>query len=174
MTRRSHNPPPGSEIVRAAHQGGRRDSDPVLMIVSRLYEHHSDQWDYEDACRAGCTDTRLGQLKRLIDSLNEQRSKCIDEIDELLTPESTAFPYGNGTAPAVHTETFGIIIDRIVIASVRLDKLSRGQVYSAEMARRQRDQLVAAYDRLCKEVSLGQRLIPSWRLLKRYGSERRS
>lgn len=148
-----------------------RELPPIQGVAQRLVRHHEVQWDAEDRSRVvEITNEALGKMKTELDSLNRQRINYIDDLDlhieEIVTQSGDVPP---------HTETYGSIIDRLAIAWVRVNKLSkqtdtpRENVQLAELIL---DDLAAGYDVLLEDVSAGRRRLPSWRTFKVYKCEK--
>ncbi|ADD41034.1 conserved hypothetical protein [Stackebrandtia nassauensis DSM 44728] len=152
-----------SETEPAGGEPGR-----VVSVARRLRAHHDEQWQAEDLSRdAADDDAVVAKVKRRIDGMNVERSRMFDELDAWLSGELVQNP---DAAP--HTETIGSVVDRICIAWVRADRLSRkpNAEAMAVAARRQLTELAAAYDQLVSEVLTGRRRVPDWRALKSYGA----
>ncbi|WP_330461166.1 DUF4254 domain-containing protein [Streptomyces sp. NBC_00820] len=146
------------------------DNDPVLTVADRLRRQHAEQWQAEDLSRTAVGDDHvLAAVKRRIDRLNTARARLIDELDAQLAPRLPREPVG-----VLHTETLGSVIDRICIAWVRADQISRLDDCErrAQLAGHQLRQLADAYDVLVGEVEGGLRRIPRWLTLKSYGEGR--
>jgi hypothetical protein len=73
-------------------------------------------WHHEDAVRRpGVDDSEVARRKRCIDDLNAQRNAAIEDIDVAVL-ESVDL---NPDAP-LHTETPGIIVDRLSVLTLRV------------------------------------------------------
>lgn len=142
--------------------------DTILGIARDLAANHQRQWDAEDACRAStATASDIGEAKVLIDELNSRRVEFVERLDELIEPH-----VGGAAGTPLHTETIGSVIDRLAIAWVRTDRLSRDprQRERARISLRQLNELATAYDDLVRDLAAGRRRLPAWRALKSYGS----
>lgn len=137
----------------------------VIDSGHRLAVQHQQQWSAEDASRAdGSSAEIVASCKRLIDDLNAQRVRLVEQIDDWIAREIC------GRADAsLHTETFGSVVDRLAIAWVRANSLrGAGAGGRARLALLQLTELAAAYDDLVRDVALGRRRLPYWRSLKDY------
>lgn len=162
---------PDAAVVLRAMEARRGEGVPgyawALNPILSLARNHEMQWDAEDECRAGVTDEIRGRLKARIDGLNSLRAKLIEEIDHCLADSLLS----EGSAP-LHTETYGMLIDRIAIAWVRLEKVRASKGLGSDVARRANVQLVElsmGYDILVSDIVRGVRRFPRWTLLKSYG-----
>jgi hypothetical protein len=144
----------------------------LLRMARELCHHNLRQWAAEDECRRSPSDdTTVATAKRAIDRLNAVRVGLIEEIDVLVAracePDENA---------ALHTETLGMIIDRLSIAWIRVRKLEEpgepgernSHLRRLEKARSQLTELSAAYDVLIDELRTGRRTVPNWKILKVY------
>ena len=107
----------------------------------------------------------LGRVKRKIDKLNDQRVELIDQRDRWVASQFRQDP------DAVrHTETYGMIVDRMAIGWVRVQKMSASLDGQSPLtvAKRQLAELASAYDALISDVEARRRSLPVWRPLKFY------
>ncbi len=83
-----------------------------------LEQHRAnfDLWHREDQARdPHATDSTISGVKRSIDKLNQRRNDLVEQIDELLLKATRQ----NSTA-SLHSETPGLIIDRLSIMALKL------------------------------------------------------
>jgi hypothetical protein len=137
-------------------------SASLRRLVGELATGHWEQWSAEDRSRGGGP-VEVAAAKRRIDELNTCRVALVDRLNEHVAAHAPACRTG---AP-LHTETVGSVIDRLVIAMVRAQRVDRGR---AEIAATQLRELALAYDGLLAEVAAGQRRLPGWTVLKAYGA----
>lgn len=135
-------------------------------LISTLALHHTAQWRLEDQCRlTAAPDRVIASAKRQIDGLNAKRTQTIERIDAVAT-----YPQDRSAIP--HTETLGQILDRLVIAWVRVQMLAEaGAPVRPKLARAraQLRELGMAYDGVVADVASGIRRFPQWLTLKQYG-----
>ncbi|WNV86677.1 DUF4254 domain-containing protein [Umezawaea sp. Da 62-37] len=134
----------------------------LRCLVGELAAGHREQWSAEDRSRCGGP-VEVAVAKRRIDELNARRVALVDRLNEHVAAYAPACRAG----AALHTETVGSVIDRLVIAVVRAQRVDRAR---AEIAATQLRELAAAYDGLLAEVAAGQRRLPGWTALKTYGA----
>ncbi len=168
--------PRSAEIVWAFSAGptdSRTTWHPVLDAAADLAARHDEQWSAEDASRDGGDDDRaVARAKRRIDALNRARMELVDRVDAW----AEVAVIGEAAASSLHTETLGLVVDRLAVAWVRSRRvagLAGPGPDGRDDARRALTllvQLCDAYDDLVRDLRDGGRRLPVWRTLKRYGS----
>lgn len=146
---------------------GCQPGGPVAEIVSLLVGQHRAQWAAEDRSRVSRDVAEMAGIKQTIDTLNSRRADLVAAVDEQVAPLLPVVP----VPVPVHTETAGCVIDRLVIAAVRAERLTGGRQVQAL---RQLSELADAYDGLMTEVFAGARRLPRWLPLKSYGEGERA
>jgi hypothetical protein len=138
--------------------------DEPLAAAWLLARNHEEQWSAEDVCRSpAAPDDVVGRVKRRIDQLNGRRVELIDRVDEWVAAHLEQDPIA-----VRHTETYGMVVDRMAIAWVRERRMSNHHWLPA--ARTQLAELAAAVDTLIADVEARRRSLPAWRSLKVYRS----
>ncbi len=138
-------------------------------------------WHAEDSARApGASDWELARIKRYIDATNQRRNNLAEQCDALLLAELRE---QNLPSPAaeLHSESPGLMIDRLSILSLKLfhtrQEIERAAPPPGHIAlnrerllilSEQRGDLAAALDRLWRQVLAGQRRFKLYRQLKMY------
>ena len=159
----------GSEAITEALRNPRPDARPLFDLLGRMCRNHGAQWGAEDGCRrSGVSLDELGMLKRRIDGLNRVRTDLIDDVDSWV-----AGHVSQAHGAVAHTETYGALLDRIVIAALRADRLGSDCAGTSRSAAAevQYTELLSAYDTLVDDVRRGRRRFPDWRSLKFYAAE---
>jgi hypothetical protein len=174
-----------AHIVRlhdAANAHGHNPALPATPPASSLdtlilaqHQANFDLWHQEDLARAPhAPDAAIVAAKRAIDALNQRRNDLVEQLDEYLLTLAPAAP----TAP-LHSESPGLIIDRLSILSLKLfhteeqTHRSTPEHRARNLARlavlnQQRDDLAACFTDLYAEVLAGRRRFKVYRQLKMY------
>src|SRR4051812_49831615 len=93
----------------------------LLGVACQQHQFNYLLWHEEDIARSpDVGDARIAQVKRAIDSYNQQRNDAIEKIDDFLLQEL----HGRGVRPEPearwNSETPGSVIDRLSILSLRI------------------------------------------------------
>jgi Protein of unknown function (DUF4254) len=171
------------ELTAAWHDLGAADPPPSdwLARVARQHRANFDLWHIEDEARTpGATDSELAGVKRRIDSTNQLRNDLAEDLDRALLDWLAPQNLPAAHAP-LHSESPGLIIDRLSILSLKL-------FHTREEARRldapaghaernrarlaileeQRADLAACLDALWQQTLAGTRRFKLYRQLKMY------
>lgn len=149
-------------------------------LVIAQHRQNFALWHEEDRARAPrASAEELAQTKRNIDTLNQARNDLVEAIDrELLEQLEGAGVKPSGT---LHSETPGMIIDRLSILSLKIfhtkEEIERSDA-SVEHAKRnrerleilvqQRQDLAACLSTLWEDIRSGRRHFKLYRQLKMY------
>jgi hypothetical protein len=152
-----------------------------LRLVARQHHANFDLWHIEDeARRPGATDAELAAVKRRIDLTNQLRNDLVEDLDKMLLRwlEKRGLP--NVAAP-LHSETPGLIIDRLSILSLKIfhtrEEAERSHAPEGHSERnrerlaileKQRRDLAGCLGDLWKEVLDGKRRFELYRQMKMY------
>ena len=155
--------------------------DPWLARVERQHRANFDLWHIEDEARTpGATDAQLADVKRRIDRTNQLRNDLAEELDrtllDWLAPQSLPVK----DAP-LHSETPGLIIDRLSILALKIyhtrEEAERSDATPEHGERNrerlailsdQRADLARCLDLLWREMLAGTRRFKLYRQLKMY------
>jgi hypothetical protein len=150
-------------------------------VVSEQHLANFELWHAEDEARAPhASDRDLARVKRFIDRANQRRNDLTEQCDVFLLEY-----LGRQSLPApdaeLHSESPGLILDRLSILSLKLfhtrEEIDRSQAPQGHRERNlerlrilteQRDDLAAALDSLWKQVLNRQRRFKLYRQLKMY------
>jgi hypothetical protein len=152
--------------------------DTVMAAVLAQHRANFDLWHEEDKARdPSATDAQTASVKHAIDAVNQRRNDLVEAIDRLLLAEAG---HQNEDAP-LHSETPGMIVDRLSILSLKLyhtqEEACRATATDAHRQRNlerlavlgeQRDDLAACLDRLWREIQAGARRFKLYRQMKMY------
>jgi hypothetical protein len=161
---------PAAGLITSALDSVATGDGPPFGLLGRMRANHSAQWDAEDGCRALTVHiAELGRLKRRIDELNAVRTELIDQVDAWVAHHVDQSP-----TALLHTETYGALLDRIVISWLRKTRVQSLDAKSqqATSAGIQHMELLNSYDVLIQGVRSGSRKFPDWRSLKLYGLQK--
>ena len=148
---------------------------PFDELVLNQHRANFDLWHCEDRARdPDVADTTIVQVKHDIDRLNQLRNDFVEQIDTILLQVAPQ----NTTAP-LHSETPGLIIDRLSILSLKIfhteEQIHRSTPEHRDRNLRrllvlneQRTDLAACIADLWSNVLAGQRRFKLYRQLKMY------
>jgi hypothetical protein len=146
-------------------------------LVLNQHRANFDLWHCEDQARdPAATDATLAATKRSIDRLNQLRNDLMEQIDRTLLESLAAPPLES--AP-LHSETPGLIIDRLSILALRIfhtaEQLHRSTAEHRLRNRdrlavlnQQRDDLASCLALLWADVLQNRRRFKLYRQLKMY------
>lgn len=172
------------DLVAHWHQtaAGENPYDELLGLVCQQFRYNFLLWHEEDVARSpDVPDSRIAQVKRAIDVLNQQRNDWIEKIDDHITNDLAWWgivPAGN--APQ-NTETIGSAIDRLSILALRIyhleeqrDRDDASAEHRESVARKlavayaQMDDLTQATQQLADDIYAGRKRHRTYRQLKMY------
>jgi hypothetical protein len=152
-----------------------------LALVCRQHRANFELWHIEDEARApGAADAELAAVKRRVDQTNQRRNDLAEELDRALLAwlEPKALP---NPAAALHSETPGLMIDRLSILSLKIfhtrEEAERADAPPGHTQRnierlavleQQRADLAGCLDALWRETLAGTRRFKLYRQLKMY------
>jgi hypothetical protein len=148
---------------------------PFQQLVLDQHQANFDLWHCEDQARdLDAIDAAIVATKRSIDRLNQRRNDLVEQIDLTLLAASTPTP-----SAQLHSETPGLIIDRLSILSLKLfhteEQLHRStpEHRALNHARlhqlnEQRNDLAACLTQFWSEILSGRRRFKLYRQLKMY------
>jgi hypothetical protein len=156
-------------------------SASLLAIVLRQHRANFDLWHIEDLARdPSATPQDIAQEKHEIDRLNQLRNDLVEQFDTLLLDSLRPVGYPNPQAP-LHSETPGLIIDRLSILSLKIfhtqEQIDRPNAPAGHSQRNrerlamlleQRSDLAACLDVLWHQILDGERRFKLYRQLKMY------
>jgi hypothetical protein len=153
-------------------------ADPLIALATENHRANYDLWHQEDEARSPvASDSVIAAVKHEIDRLNQHRNDLVEQIDTLLFPAAGE----QGQSAPLHSETPGMIIDRLSILALKLyhtaeeserqtatsDHRSRN-LARLHILRQQRDDLAACLETLWADVLAGRRRFKLYRQMKMY------
>jgi Protein of unknown function (DUF4254) len=172
-------------LVTQWHEDDRAEAtaqtDDFLNLVAHQHRANFELWHIEDeARRPGASDAELADVKRRIDVTNQRRNDAVEELDRTLL-ESLA-PRGLPNPEAeLHSETPGLMIDRLSILALRIyhtrEEACRENAPHGHQERNcarlaileeQREDLARCLDAVWSRVLAGTRRFKLYRQLKMY------
>ena len=155
--------------------------DEFLRVVSAQHLANFELWHEEDKARTpGASDHEVAEVKCSIDRINQRRNDLVETCDSMLFEwlSSRGLPTPDAE---LHSETPGLIIDRLSILSLKLfhtqEEIGRASGPPGHEQRNrerhrilsdQQSDLVYCLDRLWQQVLAGQRRIKLYRQMKMY------
>jgi hypothetical protein len=148
---------------------------PLEELILAQHQANFDLWHEEDKARdPDASDASIVTVKHAIDRINQRRNDLVEQIDVALLQAAPQ----NDFAP-LHSETPGLIVDRLSILSLKLfhteEQLHRSTTdhRAANQLRllqlnEQRTDLAACLVHLWAEITSGQRRFKLYRQLKMY------
>lgn len=157
-------------------------SENLMALIRTQHRANFDLWHEEDKARdPHATDRGIAEIKRAIDLLNQHRNDLVEQIDTKILAglEEAAGP--NPTAPPLHSETPGMMIDRLSILALKVfhtrEEASRDTATNSHRQRNrerldllceQRGDLAQALDMFFKDLTGGRRRFKLYRQMKMY------
>ena len=156
-------------------------ADVWTSLIARQHLANFELWHTEDEARTpGATDADLARVKRRIDATNQRRNDLSEQIDRMLLDSLAAEGLPSAEA-ALHSESPGLMIDRLSILALKLfhtgEEMGREDAPEGHAARNrerlailreQRDDLAECLVRLWDESLAGTRRFKLYRQLKMY------
>jgi len=163
-----------------ADQPAAPPSNELLNLILGQHRANYDLWHAEDeARRPQAQDSAVAAAKRLIDRVNQRRNDLVEQIDELLLASVPQDPAR--AAAELHSETPGLMIDRLSILSLKLyhtqEEIERRNAPAGHAERNrkrldllhaQRGDLASCLDNLWAAVLRSERKFHLYRQLKMY------
>jgi hypothetical protein len=149
--------------------------------IQQLHRANFDLWHLEDQARdPDATDANIAQVKRAIDSTNQQRNDTVERIDTAFLATLTNAGLPNETAP-LHSETPGMMLDRLSILALKIfhtaEQTDRTDVDAAHqrnslerlaILQQQSSDLTGCLAVLWAQVCRGERRFRQYRQMKMY------
>ncbi len=161
--------------------GGSKSAGDWSALAAEQHRANFDLWHIEDEARApGASDAEVAAVKRRIDDTNQRRNDLLEELDRTLLGWLAPKRLPNTAAP-LHSETPGLIIDRLSILALKIyhtrEEAERAHAPEGHAVRnrerlaildQQRNDLAGCLDSLWREILSGTRSFKLYRQLKMY------
>lgn len=93
----------------------------ILGLACAQHEFNYRLWHQEDIARAvDVSDTRIAEVKRAIDKLNQSRNDWIEKLDDWISQWLDGQNVEAAENAPLNTETPGSVIDRLSILALRM------------------------------------------------------
>lgn len=152
-----------------------------LALVTCQHRENFELWHTEDEARTpNASDATIVGVKRRIDKTNQRRNDLAEKLDEALLAHLAPQGLPASAAP-LHSESPGLIIDRLSILSLKIyhtgEEVARTDVQQDHRERNQqrlkilleqRVDLASCLDALWREVLAGTRHFKIYRQMKMY------
>jgi len=152
--------------------------NPLEELVLAQHRANFDLWHQEDEARdPDAADREIARVKRAIDRINQCRNDLAERVDALLLELAP----GQNAQAILHSETPGLIVDRLSILSLKLfhtaEQTERTDVEELHRTRNrdrlvilatQRDDLTRCLAQLWADILAGRRRFKLYRQLKMY------
>ncbi len=156
--------------------------DDLLGVVCQQFSYNFRLWHEEDIARSpDVSDTRIAQVKRNIDGLNQQRNDWIEKIDDRLTEMLAANNVTLLPEAKLNSETPGSVMDRLSILALRIyhmeEQVQRSDATAEHVEACQRklaicmlqlDDLSTSLSELLDDIFAGRKHHKTYRQLKMY------
>jgi hypothetical protein len=153
------------------------NADGLIALAMEQHRANFELWHEEDKARVpGVPDAEIVRVKRAIDRLNQRRNDLVEEMDEWLMERLQ-----QSAAAPLHSETPGLMIDRLSILALKIYhtreeavRASATEQHRAKNVTRlalleeQRMDLAGCLDSLWAQVLEGARRFKLYRQLKMY------
>lgn len=157
-------------------------AEDVASLVDAQHFCNFSLWNHEDeARRRDTTDQYIAETKRAIDGWNQRRNDLVERIDRAIL---TIFSEVDVSSAALHSETAGMMVDRLSILALKIWHMHRYAAdlpdpavaeecrQKAALLRTQRSDLAACLDTLLAEFAAGRRYFKLYRQFKAYNDAR--
>jgi len=154
----------------------------LLQSVCTQHEFNFLLWHEEDIARSrDVTDEQIANVKRAIDSYNQQRNDWIEKVDDVVTEMLEKESITPEAEAKLNTETPGSVIDRLSIMALRLfhmeeqlqrDDVGQDHIESVQqkiaICRLQQAELCQSLQELLDDIFAGKKRHRTYRQFKMY------
>ncbi|MFP6626709.1 MAG: DUF4254 domain-containing protein [Deltaproteobacteria bacterium] len=156
-------------------------SDDIRSTVLAQHYTNFQLWNFEDeARRTDVDDAYIAEIKRSIDRWNQRRNDLVETIDVAVL---TQLDDVDTSAAEQHSETAGMIVDRLSILSLKVRNMERLAASpdtgiatectaKLEVLERQRTDMGRCLEKLIADCKAGRRVFKVYRQFKTYNDPR--
>ena len=154
-------------------------------LVSRQHYVNFELWHQEDMARdPDAPDSKIAEVKRAIDVLNQRRNDMIEQMDQYLLNALQNENIQYIANAEMNSETPGSIIDRLSINALKIyhmdEEIQRADVTDEHRKKcskklsvlnEQRNDLKNCLDKLLADLSIGRKRLKVYHQMKMYNDE---
>ncbi len=161
------------------------ESADFPSLVSTQHQVNFELWHQEDLARdPGVSDSKIAEVKRAIDVLNQRRNDLIEQLDQFLVNVLSRENVKTTDQTELNSETPGSMIDRLSVNALKIyhmnEEIQRED--AAEIHRKkcfgklsilqeQREDLGQCLDKLLVDLSTGKKRLKVYQQMKMYNDE---
>jgi len=177
-----------NEVVQWHVKGPEPDYDEESdfpSLVSRQHYVNFELWHQEDMARdPDAPDSKIAEVKRAIDVLNQLRNDMIEQMDQYLLNELQNKHIKYNSETETNSETPGSIIDRLSINALKIyhmdEEIQRLNVTNEHrkkcsgklsVLQEQRNDLKKSLEKLLADLSNGKKRLKVYHQMKMYNDE---
>ncbi|MDR0338115.1 MAG: DUF4254 domain-containing protein [Planctomycetaceae bacterium] len=128
-----------------------KPENDFLNTVLEQHRFNFDLWHEEDIARSpDVSDSKIAQVKRRIDQLNQKRNDGIEQIDAAIIKQLAEINITPKPNTPINTETPGSAIDRLSIMALRLFHLQE-QLQRNDVGSEHRQLVSQRLERCCQQ-----------------------
>ena len=161
------------------------ESTDFLSLVSIQHQVNFELWHQEDLARdPDVSDSKIAEIKREIDVLNQRRHDRIEQLDQFLVNVLSRENVNTTDQTELNSETPGSMIDRLSINALKIYHMNEEiqRVDALEIHRKkclgklsvlqeQREDLRQCLDKLLVDLSTGKKRLKVYQEMKMYNDE---
>ena len=161
------------------------ESADFPSLVSTQHQVNFELWHQEDLARdPDVSDSKIAEVKRAIDVLNQRRNDLIEQLDQFLVNVLSRENVNTTDQTELNSETPGSMIDRLSINALKIyhmnEEIQREDVAEnhrkkcfgkLSVLQEQREDLRQCLDKLLVDLSIGKKRLKVYQQMKMYNDE---
>ena len=161
------------------------ESADFPSLVSTQHQVNFELWHQEDLARdPDVSDSKIAEVKRAIDVLNQRRNDLIEQLDQFLVNVLSRENVNTTDQTELNSETPGSMIDRLSINALKIyhmnEEIQREDVAESHrkkcfgklsVLQEQREDLRQCLDKLLVDLSTGKKRLKVYQQMKMYNDE---